>query len=114
MKRREDTNTESIDNDNETIISSSLSKILSEESAMRILKSAATSHKSAYDLSKDCKVSLTTAYRQIKRLSNMKLLSISGSIDTSGKKQFMYKSKDNIYCKCSCSHIDMSQLLKKD
>ena len=114
MKGRECTNTESIDNDNDAIIPSSLSKILSEESAMRILKSAAASHKSAYELSRDCKVSLTTTYRQIKRLSNMRLLSISGSIDTCGKKQFMYKSKDNIYCKCSCSHIDLSQLLKKD
>jgi len=42
----------------------------------------------------------------------MKLLSISGSIDVSGKKQFMYKSKDNVYCKCACSHIDLSQLIK--
>ena len=91
-----------------------LSKILSEESAIRILKSASSSHKSAYDLSRDCQVSLTTVYRQIKRLSDMKLLSISGDIDTSGKKQFLYKSKDNVYCKCSCSHVDLSQLLKLD
>lgn len=45
----------------------SLLKIFSDESAIRILKSVAESHKSAYDLSKDCQVSLTTIYRQIKK-----------------------------------------------
>lgn len=84
--------------------------MLSEESAIRILTSAAASHKSAYDLSKDCQVSLTTIYRQIKRLNDMKLLEISGSIDASGKKHFMYKSKGAVYCRCACSHIDLSNL----
>ena len=95
------------------IIPEQLSRILSEESALRILKSASSSHKSAYDLSKDCHVSLTTVYRQLKRLNDMKLLSISGSIDLSGKKQFTYKSKETVFCKCSCAHIDLSQLIKK-
>ncbi len=90
-----------------------LSKILSEESAMQILKSAASNHKSAYELSKDCEISLTTIYRQIKRLNDMKLLTISGSIDETGKKHFMYKSKESVYCKCACSHIDLSSLLKE-
>ncbi len=107
-------NHESINEDNVKIIPSSLSKILSEESAIRILKSAALSHKSAYDLSRECQVSLTTVYRQIKRLNDLRLLSISGSIDISGKKQFMYKSKGAIYCKCSCSQVDLFQLLKKE
>jgi DNA-binding transcriptional ArsR family regulator len=105
---------ESNNEDGVKIIPGPLSKILSEESAVRILKSSALSHKSAYDLSRDCQVSLTTVYRQIKRLNDMRLLSISGSIDISGKKQFMYKSKDTVYCKCSCSHIDLSQLLTKE
>jgi DNA-binding transcriptional ArsR family regulator len=104
---------DSINEGNVKIIPDSLSKILSEESAIRILKSAALSHKSAYDLSRDCQVSLTTVYRQIKRLNDVRLLSISGSIDISGKKQFMYKSKNTVYCKCSCSQVDLSQLLKK-
>ena len=102
-----------INEDEVKIIPVPLSRILSEESAMRILKSAASSHKSANDLSRDCHISLTTAYRQLKRLNDMKLLSISGSIDSSGKKQFTYKSKDIVFCKCSCSHINLSQILKK-
>ena len=103
-----------INEDNSKTIPAPLSRILSEESALHILQSASLSHKSAYELSKDCDISLTTAYRQLKRLNDMKLLSISGSIDSSGKKQFTYKSKDIVFCKCSCSHINLSQLLKKD
>lgn len=95
------------------VIPRPLTKILSEESAMLILKSAASSHKSAYELSKECEISLTTIYRQIKRLNDMKLLTISGSIDESGKKHFMYKSRENVYCKCACSYISLFSLLKK-
>jgi DNA-binding transcriptional ArsR family regulator len=104
----------STNQDIEKAIPAPLSKILSEESAIRILKSAASTHKSAYELSKDCQISLTTIYRQIKRLNDMRLLTISGSIDVSGKKHFMYKSKETVYCKCACSHIDLSNVIKKE
>jgi len=83
-----------------------LLRVLSEESAVRILRSA-TSPKNAYQLSQDCDISLTTVYRQIKRLNDKKLLVVSGSIDESGKKHFVFKSKQSVYCKCACSHIDL-------
>lgn len=88
-----------------------LSKILSDESVKRILRSA-TYPKSAYQLSKDCDVSLTTIYRQVKRLNDKKLLLVSGSIDESGKKHFTFKSKNNVYCKCICSNIDISSFIE--
>lgn len=88
-------------------------RVLSEESAVRILRSA-TSPKNAYQLSRDCDISLTTVYRQIKRMNDKKLLIVSGSIDESGKKHFVFKSKQSVYCKCACSHIDLDQFVKQD
>ena len=96
---------------NDGVIPDNLLKILSDESVKHILQSA-TSHKSAYQLSKDCDVSLTTIYRQVKRLNDKKLLHVSGSIDKSGKKHFTFKSKNNVYCKCACANIDISSLIE--
>ncbi|MDE1763556.1 MAG: HTH domain-containing protein [Thaumarchaeota archaeon] len=86
-------------------------KILSEKSIIRILQSS-TSPKNAFDLSRDCDVSLTTVYRQIKKLNDKKLLIVSGSIDSGGKKHFTFKSKNSVYCKCACSNIDLSPFIK--
>lgn len=92
-------------------IPDNLLKILSDESVKHIMRSA-TSPKSAYQLSKDCDISLTTVYRQVKRLNDKKLLHVSGSIDKSGKKHFTFKSKNNVYCKCACSTIDISSFIE--
>ncbi len=89
-----------------------LSKILSEKSIIRILQSA-TKPKNAYELSRDCDISLTTVYRQVKRLNDKKLITVSGSIDAGGKKHFTFKSKSNVYCKCACSNIDLTEFLKQ-
>ncbi|MDE1861600.1 MAG: HTH domain-containing protein [Thaumarchaeota archaeon] len=85
-------------------------KLLSEDSAVRILQSA-TSPKNAYQLSKDCDVSLTTIYRQIKRLNDKRLLKVSGSIDKSGKKHFVFTSKTSVFCKCASCNIDISSFI---
>ncbi|MDE1727382.1 MAG: HTH domain-containing protein [Thaumarchaeota archaeon] len=85
--------------------------LLLDESANCILR-AATLPKSAYQLSKDCNVSLTTIYRQIKRLNDKKLLHVSGAIDKGGKKHFTFKSKSNVYCKCACSNVDISSFIE--
>ena len=87
-----------------------LLRVLSEESAIRILRSA-NSPKNATQLSQDCDISLTTVYRQIKRLNDKRLLVVSGSIDETGKKHFVYKRKQSVYCKCACSNIDLSPLI---
>ncbi len=79
---------------------------------MRILQSA-TIPKNAYELSKDCDISLTTVYRQVKRLNDKKLLVVSGSIDDGGKKHFTFKSKTSVYCKCACSNVDLTEFLKQ-
>ncbi|MDE1830523.1 MAG: HTH domain-containing protein [Thaumarchaeota archaeon] len=100
-------------NQNQAEIPEPLLRILSEKSALQILRSAA-SPKNAYQLSQECDVSLTTVYRQIKRLNDKKLLVVSGSIDKSGKKHFVFKSKTNVYCRCACSHIDISPFIKSE
>lgn len=100
-------------NQNQEEIPEPLLKLLSEKSALHILKSA-TSPKNAYQLSQDCDISLTTVYRQIKRLNDKKLLVVSGSIDESGKKHFVFKSKTSVYCKCACSHIDISPFVGQE
>lgn len=85
--------------------------MLSEKTVMRILQSAVLP-KNASELSKDCDVSLTTVYRQVKRLSDKKLLVVSGSIDDDGKKHFTFKSKNSVYCKCACSTVDLTPFLQ--
>ncbi len=100
-------------NQNPEEIPGPLMKTLSEKSALQILRSA-VSPKSAYHISQDCSISLTTVYRQIKRLNDKKLLVVSGSIDESGKKHFLFKSKTNVYCRCACSNIDISQFIKSE
>lgn len=80
--------------------------MLTDRNTIKILRSA-TIPKSAYQLSSDCDISLTTIYRQVKKLNDKKILVVSGSIDKSGKKHFTFKSKNNVYCKCACSNIDL-------
>ncbi|MDE1815504.1 MAG: HTH domain-containing protein [Thaumarchaeota archaeon] len=73
---------------------------------------SATLPKNASELSKECNVSLTTVYRQVKRLNDKKLLIVSGSIDDGGKKHFTFKSKNSVYCKCACSTVDLTSFLQ--
>ena len=87
--------------------------MLSEESVTKILRSA-TSPKNAYELSRECEVSLTTAYRQIRRLNEKRLLVVSGHIDESGKKHFVFKSRRSVYCRCACSHIDLTPFVGQE
>ena len=58
-----------------------------------ILESTIDMPKSAIDLSNECGIPISTAYRRVQRLHAHKLLGISGSISQDGKKYFLYKSK---------------------
>ena len=58
-----------------------------------ILESTIDMPKSANDLSNECGIPISTAYRRVQRLHASKLLGISGSISQDGKKYFLYKSK---------------------
>ncbi len=58
-----------------------------------ILESARECPKSAKQLSQECNIPISTAYRRVQELHDHKLLSISGVINEDGKKYFLYKSK---------------------
>jgi hypothetical protein len=49
--------------------------------------------KAAIEISAQTKIPISTVYRRLQTLHDNKLLGISGSITTEGKKHFLYKSK---------------------
>jgi len=70
-----------------------LLRILADKYSRAILESTMDSPKSAIELSAECKIPISTAYRRVQELHDQKLLGISGSINDDGKKYFLYKSK---------------------
>lgn len=68
-------------------------EILADKYSRAILESTMEMPKSAIDLSNDCGIPISTAYRRVQVLHKHKLLGISGSINEDGKKYFLYKSK---------------------
>ena len=70
-----------------------LLRILADKYSRAILNATMDSPKSAIDLSVECKIPISTAYRRVQELHDNKLLGISGSINDDGKKYFLYKSK---------------------
>ena len=68
-------------------------RILADKYSRAILDATRDSPKSAIDLSAECKIPISTAYRRVQELHDNKLLGISGSINDDGKKYFLYKSK---------------------
>ena len=70
-----------------------LLRILADKYSRAILDATMDSPKSAIELSAECKIPISTAYRRVQELHDNKLLGISGSINDDGKKYFLYKSK---------------------
>lgn len=70
-----------------------LLEIMADKYSRAILESTMDVSKSALELSNDCGIPISTAYRRVQQLHNHKLLGISGSINEDGKKYFLYKSK---------------------
>lgn len=68
-------------------------RILADKYSRAILDATMDSPKSAIDLSAECKIPISTAYRRVQELHDNRLLGISGSINDDGKKYFLYKSK---------------------
>ena len=58
-----------------------------------ILESASDLPRSAKQLSQECQIPISTAYRRVQQMCDHKLLSISGTISEDGKKFFLYKSR---------------------
>lgn len=70
-----------------------LLEIMADRYSRTILESTREMPKSAIDLSNECQIPISTAYRRVQKLHSHKLLGISGSISQDGKKYFLYKSK---------------------
>lgn len=70
-----------------------LLEILADKYSRMILESTKETPKSAIELSSECKIPISTAYRRVRLLHYHKLLGISGSISKDGKKFYLYKSK---------------------
>jgi hypothetical protein len=68
-------------------------RILADRYSRAILDATMDLPKSAIELSVECKIPISTAYRRVQELHDNKLLGISGSINEDGKKYFLYKSK---------------------
>ncbi|CUR51233.1 putative transcription regulator [Nitrosotalea devaniterrae] len=68
-------------------------KIMSNDQALKILRSTIDTPKSAWDISTVSEIPLTQVYRWIRRLHNSGLVRVSGDTNESGKKFFMYQSK---------------------
>lgn len=67
--------------------------ILADKYSRCILEATMDLPKSAIDLSNECGIPISTAYRRVQLLHGHKLLGISGSINQDGKKYFLYKSR---------------------
>ena len=68
-------------------------EILADKYSRGILEATMEMPKSAIDLSNECGIPISTAYRRVQLLHGHKLLGISGSINQDGKKYFLYKSR---------------------
>lgn len=75
-------------------------RILADKYSRAILEATMDSPKSAIELSAECKIPISTAYRRVQELHDQKLVGISGSINNDGKKYFLYKSKVKAIMTC--------------
>jgi hypothetical protein len=77
----------------EEVTKDAMLRILADRYSRAILDATMDLPKSAIELSVECKIPISTAYRRVQELHDNKLLGISGSINEDGKKYFLYKSK---------------------
>ena len=68
-------------------------QIISDKYCRAILEATMDKPKSAMEISSESKIPISTVYRRLQTLHDCKLLGISGSISSDGKKYFLYRSK---------------------
>ena len=71
----------------------SILEILSDKYCRTILESTMHMPKSATEITAEANIPLSTVYRRIQTLHDSKLLAVSGTITSEGKRLFLYKSK---------------------
>ena len=67
--------------------------MISDKYCREILEATMDKPKSAMEISSERKIPISTVYRRLQTLHDNKLLWISGTISSDGKKYFLYKSK---------------------
>jgi len=72
---------------------SKILEITSDLYCRKILSMLKKEPKSVVEISKETKIPISTVYRRLQTLYDIKLLRISGIINNRGKKTFLYKSK---------------------
>jgi hypothetical protein len=75
------------------ITASAIYKILGDKYSRRILETLIESPKSALDISKEIKISLTLSYKKLKNLKKYDLIHQLNSVIVDGRKYAVYKSK---------------------
>jgi len=75
------------------ITANAIYRILGDKHSRRILESLIESPKSALDVSKECKISLTLSYKKLKNLKKYDLIQQSNSVILDGRKYAIYKSQ---------------------
>ena len=68
-------------------------EIMSDKYCRAIIESTMNVPRSAIEISAERNIPISTVYRRLQSLHDSKLLGISGSITSEGKKHFLYKSK---------------------
>jgi len=68
-------------------------KILSDRYARSILEVIMDKPKAVTEITAETSIPISTVYRRVQSLLDMKMLKISGTISEDGKKFFLYKSK---------------------
>ena len=71
----------------------SIPKILGDSYCVTILKTVKEIPKSVVEIHHDTRIPISTLYRRVQFLHDLNLLKISGSINSDGKKYFLYKSQ---------------------
>jgi len=68
-------------------------QVIADKYCKQILRSTLNESKSANQISHDEKIPISTVYRRLQTLFDVKFLTLSGSINEDGKKYFLYKSR---------------------
>ena len=85
-----------------------LLNILADDYSRNILSHIIDSPKSGVQLSSETGIPGSTVYRKLSRMSELKLLKITGIISPEGKKIFLYQSRvKSVYTRFDGGFIDM-------
>ncbi len=68
-------------------------EVISNEYSIKILSATMKEYKTVNEISAETKIPVSTIYRRIRVLNREKMIMITGVIDKTGKKSFLYKSK---------------------